>query len=470
MTAQHPERTPSAPDLDSTRDAVIHGGRRPASSKRTVGVAAPLLLVLAMAPAAEAAKRAPEIRHSIWSDLALDRRELGNATVLVVSPEPAAATIAACLGAVEATGRTTVSCDAAPAGELTTVVERLKSLMASSVTTESSIAPRESEEKAFEPGDANASNDGVRDHATRHAVALALEGSRASEAASARRALVVTGPVTMTEVATVVTKVFADDAVPAPTPPPRVFHQTSERLTVLDAELTTPLVRTAWIVSDTTPEEDAALRVAFDLLAARRSSRLHRLLVHERSLSHFTEAWRVALDGGQLLGVGFDLSSRASVDRARRFVDGTLKQLRLVGPAPVEFDRARAHLELDALLSWERLETRARDLVDAELTTGNAGRLLARNAALAGLTRDTVRRLSGARLLDSRRTTVEVYPALWPVDDPRLSRHSLYTVAAGDTLDTLAARFHVTVAQIARANDLDPKYGVAVGQPLWIPP
>jgi hypothetical protein len=424
-----------------------------------------------MAKSAGAAKRPPEIRHSIWSDLAVERRKLGNATVLVVSPEPAAATVAVCLGAMDATGGTTVSCDVAPAAELTTVVERLKSLTASPSASEASTAPRESPTPTQDVGEAADTGDRVRDQATRHAVALALEGSRAPDTASARRVLVVVGRVTMTDAAPLVTKLFnADGAVPPPPAPTRVFHQTSERLTVLDSELTTPLVRTAWIVSDTTPEEDAALRVAFDLLAARRSSRLHRLLVRERSLSHFVEAWHVALDGGELLGVGFDLSSRASVDRARRFVDGTLKQLRLVGPAPVEFDRARAHLALGALLSWERIDTRARDLVEAELTTGNAARLLARNAALAGLTRDTVRRLSGARLLDSHRTTVEVYPALWPVDDPRLSRHVLYTVVAGDTLDGLAARFHVTVAQIARANDLDPKYGVAVGQPLWIPP
>ena len=447
------------------------GAPRSTSRRRILGFAVPALLGLTMATAAGAAKHPPEIRHSIWSHLALERRELGNATVLVVSPEPDAATIAACLGVVEATGRTTVSCDAAPAVELTTVVERLKSRTASAPASDPSTAPHESEAKPLGASEANDTGDRVRDQATQRAVALALEGSRAPDRASERRVLVVAGPVTVTDAAAVATKLFdADGAVPPPPAPPLVFHQTSERLTVLDAELTTPLVRTAWLVSETTPEEDAALRLAFDLLAARRSSRLHRLLVHERSLSHFAESWRVTLDGGELLGVGFDLSSRASVDRARRFVDGTLKQLRLVGPAPVEFDRARAHLELDALLSWERLETRARDLVEAEVTAGNAARLLARNAALAGLTRDTVRRISGARLLDSRRTTVEVYPALWPVDDPRLSRHSLYTVVAGDTLDTLAARFHVTVAQIARANDLDPRYGVSVGQPLWIPP
>jgi predicted Zn-dependent peptidase len=251
---------------------------------------------------------------------------------------------------------------------------------------------------------------------------------------------------------------------------PASLHQSSERLSVLEDATHDPTVFTGWTVASADDLDRASLAAALELLAGRGRPRLFRILVRERSLSHRVEPWTANVGGNVLAGVTFDLSSRASVDRARRFLDGSIKQLRLVGPSRGEVDRARSRLELDALFRWEDLRTRARDLALSELEAGDAGALARRAASLDAVSPETIRHLAHDHFVEGARTTVEVYPPLFPYDDPRLLRHAMYTVAAGDTLAAIALRFHSSVAAIARANDLDPKYSLAVGQGLWIPP
>jgi lipoprotein NlpD len=55
-----------------------------------------------------------------------------------------------------------------------------------------------------------------------------------------------------------------------------------------------------------------------------------------------------------------------------------------------------------------------------------------------------------------------------PIDDraPDYSRHKTYTVAAGDTLYSIAWRYELTVAALARSNGLRPPYTIYPGQRL----
>lgn len=46
----------------------------------------------------------------------------------------------------------------------------------------------------------------------------------------------------------------------------------------------------------------------------------------------------------------------------------------------------------------------------------------------------------------------------------------LYTVQRGDSLSRLAARFGVSIAELAAANDLAPDAGLQIGQTLRVPP
>ena len=132
---------------------------------------------------------------------------------------------------------------------------------------------------------------------------------------------------------------------------------------------------------------------------------------------------------------------------------------------------ARSRLELDALRTRRKTTNSfAKALAVSEIVTGDASRCDADIEALKRVTPEAVRAFAHRTFVDARRTTVEAYPPRWPEDDAALARHQLYTVLPRDTLASVAARFHVSESAIARANDVDPRYGLSPGQPLFIPP
>jgi hypothetical protein len=247
------------------------------------------------------------------------------------------------------------------------------------------------------------------------------------------------------------------------------LQQDSERLSVVEGAVTAPAVRYAWVVPAREPQDRALAETTARILGGSAGARLPRLLV-PRGLARHARSSALELDGGALVSMWLELSSRGSVDRTRRFADGTVKQLRLVGPSARELERVRATLRLEALRDWENPERRARRLAWYELTLADAGQWLAEVRSLDTIRVASVKRFAHEHLVDARRSTVEVYPPSWPTDDPAHAHQQLYTAAQGDTLDAVARRFHVDPASLARANDLDPKSGLAPGQPLWIPP
>jgi hypothetical protein len=302
--------------------------------------------------------------------------------------------------------------------------------------------------------------------------ALALEGTAGAPSAAGRHApvLVIVGAPSPDDLRSLAAWSNAPLEEPAPLRPPTwSLHQTSERLSVIEGDVTAPAVRYGWAVPDVEPQDRALLEATARVLGGSPSARLPRLLV-QRGLARRAESWAVELGGGALVGIWLELSSRGSIDRTRRFADGTVKQLRLVGPSPREAERARHELRLEALRDWESPERRARRLTWYEFTLGDASRWLEEIRSLDAVSAGSMKRFAREHLVDARRTTVEVYPPKWPTDDPALSRHQLYTTVPGDTLDALAARFRVSATRLARTNDLDPKYGLTPGQPLWIPP
>jgi zinc protease len=238
-------------------------------------------------------------------------------------------------------------------------------------------------------------------------------------------------------------------------------------MSTIDADVPSPRARYTWI----TPlgsEDEAGIRVALDVLGGGEEARFARLF-RGTHIGKRAEAWERHLPGGTLSGLLIEPSARVSIDRTRRFVDGALKQMRLVGPSRRELSRARQRLLLDAYRTWEDPVALGRLLASYELVRGGAERARSAVAALQRITARDVSRAVQQSLVDARRTTVELYPPAFPPDDPRVAEQRLYTVLPGDTLASIAERFHVTIAAIAGANDLDPKYALTDGQPLWIP-
>lgn len=302
------------------------------------------------------------------------------------------------------------------------------------------------------------------------AAALAAEGTSVGGPLPPAFVVAVSGGVTATDVVSLTERLFGGSIQHADVGRTSLsIHQTSERLSVVEAPVGAPRARFGFVAGGDAKQR-AALAVATEVLAGGTSSRLHRDLVVRRLLAHSVSPWRASLTGGALFGVDFEISTRTSLDRARRFIDGAIKQLRLVGPSRGELRRAKSRLERRALLDWEDPTARARLLSVYELTQSDGRAWLEEMGEILTLNEETVRKVSHDELIDARRATVETYPPQWPEDDPKLSQYGTYTVEPGDVLSEVASRFGVTTQSIARANDLDPRYRLVTGQALLIPP
>jgi hypothetical protein len=335
--------------------------------------------------------------------------------------------------------------------------------------------PREPERTALALGEDGtlargaADRDGIASAAALgRARAIALEGAELDDAPAAPAfTVVVAGRASADQVRTVAERLFGPTrAAERPRAPRLRLAQTSERFTELSADRAAPAALYTFIASH--GDDDMASRLALEILAGDPGARLPRLLT-TRGLARRVDSWELAVSGGTLLGLVLEPGPRVSIDRARRFVDGALKQLRLVGPSRREVERARSRLLLEEYTRREDPLARAELLAGYELVRGGASRAAGDLDALSRVTALDIARAVKENLRDGRRTTVEEYPHEFPSDDPRLVRQSLHTVAPGDTLAALAQRYKVTIAALCRANDLDPKYALSPGQPLWIP-
>ncbi len=303
------------------------------------------------------------------------------------------------------------------------------------------------------------------------AVLLALEGTTFMTTTRVPHFMVVvTGAVDTSQAEELAARHFGagDERPRGERAAPWQTEQTTERMTATQCDVTSPRARYAWLTPEGVDEE-VGIRVALEVLGGGARARLPRLFSDTRIGKH-AEAWTVHLPGGTLSGLYVEPSSHVSIDRLRRFVDGALKQLRLVGPSRRELARAKGRLLQGLYAEWQEPLALGRLLASYEMSRGGAARAPADVRALERVTARDVSRAVLRGLVDARRTTVEIYPPSFPTDDPRVARQRLYTIADGDTLSTIADRFQVSVAAIARANDLDPKYALTPGQPLWIPP
>jgi hypothetical protein len=414
----------------------------------------------------------------------------GDGTTLIVSPEPGAAIAAACVAVSAGPGERDRSgmdrelyrelarrggdavrlgpsalsplCLAAPAREASFVIFAARRLKAA-------LSHERREVKGSTPEESDQDLAPTEGGALARLQNLALEGAELEPTPSRDDLVIaVAGAITEADVAAATRSNSAPDGTRRSLGPLKT-RQSSERLSVVETPGPSPRTAYAWLVPDTSAEDAAALAVAAEILAGPGKSRLPRLLV-ERSLARNATFAVTPVAGATLASVFVESTTRTSIDRVRRFVDGSLKQLRLVGPTRGVVDRARARLTVLSLATWEDPVRRAAALLEHELLRGDARRFMDETRALAGVTPERVRRLFAERFVDARRTTLEEYPPLWPADDARLSGYELHTVEPNDTLENLARRFRVPVTSLARANDLDPRRALTPGQPLWVPP
>jgi hypothetical protein len=254
-------------------------------------------------------------------------------------------------------------------------------------------------------------------------------------------------------------------------PPPNTDRQRSERLSVLrDTRIEAPEVHIGYPLSGASPADLASLGVIAAILGASPSSRLPSLVVRRRGRATHAFAWFDAPAGVPLLGLSVTIAVHSTVDRVERFIEGTLKQLRLVGPSARELAAGQRTFVNRLLHLVEPPDGHARLLAQLALCGAAIGPVSELVEHARRTTPERVRETVKRYLVATRRSVVEVYPPDWPIDDPTLSDFTLYTVVEGDTWQELGKRFGVPASEILRANEFDPRYRPTPGEALWIPP
>jgi hypothetical protein len=402
--------------------------------------------------------------------LQVDARPLARGGTLVMSPSESAASVSVCVAPLRPEGETVERLEAASRGGVESYFESdglgvwcvalppselAYGLWLSARTIATVRSPTAARSLPDQPG-------------LSRAAAIALEGATvALEPQGSAFTVVVAGHADRRAVEEIAERYFGKESEPALRARPLSPVQTSERMSMMHGDVPSSTARYAWITPQGS-EDEAGIRIALEVLGGGERARLPRLLVGEH-LARSIASWTYPVAGGTLSGLLVVPSSRVSIDRLRRFVDGALKQMRLVGPSRRELIRGKQRLLLEAYRAWEDPVSRGRLLASYELLRGGAEQAPRDMAAIERATADTVRKAVRLGLRDALRTTVEIYPPSYPEDDPRIAKQRLYTVASGDTLAAIASRFRVDIAAITRINDLDPKYALSPGQPLWIP-
>lgn len=253
----------------------------------------------------------------------------------------------------------------------------------------------------------------------------------------------------------------------APLPMPR---QTSERFNASTSRQTTsPLAYYAWPVPPAHTDGGAALRLIAEILAEPEGSQLRASLAAGNGHARDLRVWTFPHMGPSALAVQLRVEPRGSVDMARTLLERELHRLSTQGPTEAELLRAKQRVRRAFDQDLSTSASRAALLAEHELWSGDARLALTEPDRFAALTRAEVRLAAAQHLIETRRTTVEIYPPGWPQDPPPTVIRREHLVKAGENLIQIAHRYHSSVDAIAEANRIRSHRFIFPGQKLIVP-
>lgn len=256
-----------------------------------------------------------------------------------------------------------------------------------------------------------------------------------------------------------------EEATPLPLP-----RQTSERFNASTSRrATTPVAHYAWPIPPAHTDSGAALRLVAEILAEPEGSRLRSSLSSGDGYARELRVWTFPHVGPSALAIQLWIEPRASVDKARALLEQELHRLGSQGPTEAELLRAKERLERSLTQSLASAASRAALLAEHELWLGDAGLALTEPDRYEALTRAEVRLAAAQHLIETRRTTVEIYPPGWPQDPPPTVIRREHLVKAGENLIQIAQRYHSSVDAIAQANRIRRHRFIFPGQKLIVP-
>lgn len=225
--------------------------------------------------------------------------------------------------------------------------------------------------------------------------------------------LAIAGDVDEAEAMTLVRKYFAGARRKTT---PRVVEtvvpeQASPRTTMLeDIHAKLPAFFMGWVGPPSYENDHYALELAANLLGDGESSRLHRLLVRERSMAVQASARTDGLRGPDLFQVVVKLASGARLEAVEKLVLTEVADLANVGPSREEMTKAKTRAQAAFLLGLQSNGGKAAALAELELFRGDATTINGELEKYMSVTQDDIKRVVRKYLSPHRRSVVEVKP------------------------------------------------------------
>ena len=188
-------------------------------------------------------------------------------------------------------------------------------------------------------------------------------------------------------------------------------EQTSQRTAVMhDDNARTAGLFYGWAIPPDRTADHYALEVAAALLGRGESSRLHQLLVRDKSVALGASADTADRRGPDIFTITVKLAEGRKPADVEKLVEDEVKALATRGPSDAEIEKARRQLETGLLLSLQSNGARARRLADYEIFTGDASQFNGELAKYLAVTKEDVKRVVAQYLGPTRRSIVETYP------------------------------------------------------------
>jgi zinc protease len=203
------------------------------------------------------------------------------------------------------------------------------------------------------------------------------------------------------EAEALVAKYFGDvkriDAIPRYEPGPVPDRTTPRDAIVEDAHAELPAILYGWLIPSTKDADHYALEMAANLLSDGESSRLHRLLVREKSVAVEVDCDTDRNRGPDAFEIVIKLAGGAAVGNVARLVEEQIALLARTAPTDAEMTKLRNRAQAHYLLGLQSNLARAERLAEFEL--------------FRGVSADDIRRVVKKYLTPKGRVSVEVKPA-----------------------------------------------------------
>jgi zinc protease len=197
--------------------------------------------------------------------------------------------------------------------------------------------------------------------------------------------------------------------------PPASPEQTAPRSSIVeDAHAKLPALFAGWMIPESHEPDHYALELAAMLLGDGESSRLHRLLVRERSVAIDASASVNGHRGPDIFEVGVRLASGARIEQISKLLDAQLADLGRAGPSDEEMRKLKNRMRARYLFGLQSNVARASTLAETELHRGDASLVNGELDRYFAVTKEDIRRVVTRYLTTARRSTVEVKPGEKP--------------------------------------------------------